>query len=130
MQILRLLLPAPVLCLATAKNIILLENKELGKGCFKPSAHILQLIFFHNPAMVGDIIKHSLSKFLSWFLNKSGCNVCETIIFTGKNSAYRKLTMCALCRKSVRKEKKKCQKGNAFSSNLETHISKIVSLES
>ena len=31
------------------ENVALLENKKLGKGCFKPFEHILYLKFFSSP---------------------------------------------------------------------------------
>ena len=50
------------------ENIALLEDRKLGKGCFKPSEYILYLIFFRHLTMVGDIIRHSLSNFCPGFL--------------------------------------------------------------
>ena len=45
------------------KNIVVFENKKFGKGCFKPSEHMLYLIFPRCPIMVGGVIRHSLSSF-------------------------------------------------------------------
>ena len=50
------------------ENIALLEDRKLGKGCFKPSEYILYLIFFRHLTMVGGIIRHSLSNFCPGFL--------------------------------------------------------------
>ena len=55
-----------------------LENKTFGKGCFKPSEHILYLIFFCCPTMVGGIIRHSLSIFCPGFvINQAGMYVFD-----------------------------------------------------
>ena len=50
------------------KNIAALANKKFGKGSFKPSKHMLYLIFFSRPTMEGCIIRHSLSIFCPGFL--------------------------------------------------------------
>ena len=62
------------------ENIALLEDRKLGKGCFKPSEYILYLIFFRHLTMVGGIIRHSLSNFCPGFLmNQVGMSELHTI---------------------------------------------------
>ena len=50
------------------EDIALLENKKVGKGCFKPSEHILCLNIFPPPSHGSGIIRHSFSNFCPGFL--------------------------------------------------------------
>ena len=71
------------------ENIALLENKKFGKGCFKPSEHILYLNFFRRPTVVGGIIRHPLSNFCPGFLmNQVGMSVSVSIFYICTSEIY------------------------------------------
>ena len=55
------------------------DNKKSGKGCFKPSEHILYLKLFPPPIHCGQYYQAFSSELLSRFPNKSGWTACYAI---------------------------------------------------